>query len=114
LGLGIGRARYQRGSVWRTDFEPTVGSDIGKQRPALIVSPNEMNAALLTVIIVPLTTRGKPAPFRVPVFFGWREGRAACDQVRAVSMGRLIRPLGALDSAVLDTVLAALRETLTM
>ncbi len=72
-----------------------------------------MNAALLTVIIVPLTTRGKPAPFRVPVFFGGREGRA-CDQVRAVSLGRLIRPLGALDSAVLDTVLAALRETLTM
>ena len=64
----------KRGEVWLAALDPTVGSEIRKTRPCLIVSPDELNAHLRTVLSVPLTTGGRPAPFRVPVTFQRKQG----------------------------------------
>lgn len=106
----MSRARYRRGEVWRVQFEPTIGSEIGKARPALIVSPSEMNGIVRTVIVVPFTTRSQPRAFRIPIAFGGRAGLALVDQTKSVSMGRLVRPLGIIEQDTLDAVLAILRE----
>jgi mRNA interferase MazF len=96
--------------VWLTALDPTVGGEIRKPRPCLIVSPLEMHDYLRTAIIAPMTTRGRPAPYRVPLRFQGRAGLVLLDQVRAVDKTRLIRRLGAIGGGTLVTVLAALQE----
>ena len=100
----------KRGEVWLAALDPTVGSEIRKTRPCLIVSPDELNAHLRTAIVVPMTTGSRPAPFRVPVRFEGKEGLALPDQMRTLDRRRLVKRLGAVEANALAATLAILRE----
>ncbi len=100
----------QRGEVFLVGLDPTRGSEIRKTRPCVVVSPDELNGHLRTVIVAPLTTGGRTFPFRVPCRFARRHGHVVLDQLRTVDRERLIRRLGHLSPATFSGVLAALRE----
>ena len=100
----------KRGEVWLAALDPTVGSEIQKTRPCLIVSPDEMNGHLRTVIAAPMTTGSRAAPFRVHVRFQGKDGLVLADQMRALDKKRLLKRLGRVDAATLDAMLTVLRE----
>jgi mRNA interferase MazF len=93
-----------------TSLDPTRGREIKKTRPCVVVSPDELNAHLQTVIVAPLTSSGQPYPFRVPCRFDKKQGLIVLDQIRTVDRDRLVRRLGALTSAELESSLGLLRE----
>lgn len=95
----------RRGEVWLCRLDPTVGSEIRKTRPCLIISPDELNNRLQTVIVAPLTSGGRPAPFRVPVRFRGVDGLVLPDQMRALDRRRLVKKLDVADAKVVDEVL---------
>lgn len=99
-----------RGDVYLIQLDPTRGSEIRKTRPCLVVSPDELNAHLRTVIVAPMTTGGHPYPFRVACRFEKKQGHAVLDQLRTVDSERLVKRLGTLSSATLGTVLDRLQE----
>ena len=101
----------KRGQVWLAVLDPTVGSEIQKTRPCLVVSPAEMHDYLRTVIVAPMTTGSQPAPFRVPVTFGGKKGLVLVDQVRTLDKTGLVKELGSVSSKVLSETLAVLQET---
>jgi mRNA interferase MazF len=84
----------RRDEVWLVSLDPTQGSEIQKTRPCLVVSPNEANEYLRTVIIAPMTTTERPYPTRIGITFQSRRGQVALDQIRAVDRQRLVRKLG--------------------
>lgn len=100
----------KRGEVWLAALDPTVGREIRKTRPCLVVSPDDLNAHLRTVIVVPMTTGSRPAPFRVPVRFQDKESLALPDQMRTLDQRRLVKRLGAVEAETLAATLAILRE----
>lgn len=100
----------KRGEVFLVNLDPTVGSEIRKTRPGLVVSPDEANAFLNTVIIAPLTTTLKPYPTRVELSFQGKHGSVALDQLRAVDKSRLAKRVGMLEKGSLDKVLGVLGE----
>ena len=89
----------KRFEVWLVRLDPVLGSEIGKTRPGVIVSPDEANAALRTVLVAPLTSVRRPWPTRVPVLVDAVPGDAALDQLRAVDKTRLARRLAELTDA---------------
>lgn len=97
----------RRGEVYLVRLDPTEGSEIKKTRPALIVSPDELNAHLKTVIAVPLTSSLKCYPFRIAVSFSGKEGSIALHQIRTLDKQRLVKKIGEIDPA---EVLGVLRE----
>lgn len=99
----------KRLEVWLVNLDPTVGSEIKKTRPAVIVSPDELNEHLRTVVVVPLTT-GKSYPFRIPTRVQGTKGVAAIDQLRAIDKQRLVKKLGKLQGATAAKLLAAIGE----
>lgn len=96
--------------VWLVSLDPTSGAEIKKTRPCLVVSPNEMNDHLRTVIIAPMTTVERAYPTRVAVIFHGKHGQVALDQVRAVDRERLVRKLGKMSPSTAATVGATLVE----
>ena len=84
------------GEIWLAQLDPTVGSEIQKTRPCVVVSPDEMNAHLRTVIVAPMTTGSHPAGFRIPLTFQGKQGLIVLDQIRALDRVRLVKRLGAL------------------
>jgi len=99
-----------RGDVHLVRLAPTVGSEVRKTRPCLVVSPEELNEHLSTVIVAPMTTGGHAYPWRVPCRFQNRSGFVALDQVRTVDRERLVKRLGRLSSGTTTTVLETLQE----
>ena len=99
-----------RFDVYLVSLDPTVGSEIKKTRPCLIVSPDEMNRCIRTVIVAPMTTKGRQHPTRVPCRFRGKAGQVALDQIRTVDAARLVRKLGRLDADTGVKVLAVLGE----
>lgn len=99
-----------RGEIWITELDPTVGREIQKTRPCLIVSPDMMNRHLDTVTVMPLTSGSRSAPFRVPTGFGGKEGFLLAEQLRTADRRRLRGKLGKIDDRTLLTALAVLRE----
>lgn len=99
----------KRFEVWLVNLDPTIGSEIKKTRPAAIVSPDELNMHLKTVVVVPLTT-GRTYPFRITTLVQGRKGVAAIDQVRTVDKRRLIKKVGTLHGKTAKRVLEALSE----
>lgn len=91
-------ARPRRDEVWLVSLGPTRGAEIRKTRPCLVVSPDEMNEFLMTVIVAPMTTTVRPYPTRVPVRFRAKSGQIALDQMRSVDIQRLVRKLGTISS----------------
>jgi mRNA interferase MazF len=102
--------RPLRDEVWLVALDPTHGAEIQKTRPCLVISPDEMNHYLQTVIVVPMTTTVRPYPSRVPIRFQGKTGQLALDQIRAVDRVRLIRRLGAVSSATAHSATTVLLE----
>jgi mRNA interferase MazF len=100
----------RRGDVHLVALDPTVGREIRKTRPCVVVSPDELNAHLATVIVAPLTTGGRPYPFRVACRFQSRAGSVVLDQLRTVDAARLVRRLGRLSPSTVESALGVLRE----
>lgn len=99
-----------RGDIWLVNLDPTVGSEIRKSRPCVIVSPPEMHDHLRTVMVAPMTTKSRAAPFRVAVSHSGKKGLILLDQVRAVDKIRLAKKLGAVSAKTLTVVLDTLQE----
>ena len=97
-----------RGEVWLTYLEPTVGSEIQKTRPCLVISPDMLNGHLPIVTIAPMTSGSRPARFRVRTTFDGVEGFVLPEQGRAVDKRRLIKKLGRIDDTALRQVLGVL------
>lgn len=87
-----------------------MGSEIRKSRPCVVISPAEMHDFLRTVIVAPMTTKGRPAPFRIPVTHASRKGLVLLDQMRSVDQVRLVSKLGAVSRKTLEVILGVLRE----
>ncbi len=99
-----------RGEVFLVALDPTRGSEIRKTRPCVVLSPDELNHHLGTIIVAPMTTGGHAYPYRVDCRFSGKAGRVALDQLRTVDRERLRKRLGALAPATVDAALAVLRE----
>jgi mRNA interferase MazF len=100
----------RRFDVYLINLDPTIGSEIKKVRPCLVISPDEMNRFIQTVIVAPMTTKGQPFPTRVPCRFGGKAGRIVLDQVRTVDKARLVKRLGKIAGPAQQAVLATLAE----
>ena len=100
----------KRGEIWLIDLDPTIGREIRKTRPCVIISPAEIHDHLRTVIVAPMTTGSKPAQFRVPIGFQDKRGLILLDQVRTIDKARLVKRLGAATGKTLLTTLRTLQE----
>jgi mRNA interferase MazF len=100
----------KRFEVYLVNLDPTIGSEIRKARPCLIISPDEMNRYISTVIVAPMTTKGRDYPTRVKCTFKGKEGHVVLDQLRTVDKSRLVQKLGRIDQQTLEEVLSILAE----
>lgn len=99
-----------RGEIWLANLDPTVRSENRKTRACVVVSPAEMNDYLRTVLVAPMTTAGREAPFRIGVTHGGRKGLILLDQVRAMDKTRMARKLGVVSVRTLTATLRTLQE----
>jgi mRNA interferase MazF len=99
-----------RAEIYLVTLDPTIGSEIQKTRPCLVVSPDEMNHSIRTVIVAPMTTRGRRYPTRVACKLAGVEGLVVLDQLRTVDASRLVRRLGLLEHDTMSEVLRVLGE----
>lgn len=112
-GSGTAAARVpavRRGEIWLAALDPTIGAEIQKTRPCVVVSPAEVHDFLRTVTVAPMTTGSRPAPYRIPLRFRGKDGLILLDQMRSLDKQRLVRRLGVVTGATLRLTLAALRE----
>lgn len=100
----------KRFDVFLINLDPTMGSEIRKSRPCLIISPDEMNKFIATVIVAPMTTKGRPYPTRVSCAFKGKKGQIVLDQIRTVDKTRLVKKLGSIDADIQEEVLSKLAE----
>ena len=107
MGVVSGIRRFD---VFLIALDPTVGNEIRKTRPCLVVSPDEMNKHVGTILVAPMTTGGQPYPTRVACRFRGKAGSVVLDQLRAVDRSRLVRRLGRLGASAQEEVLAILTE----
>ena len=110
MEVAIGPPVAARGEVYLVQLDPTRGSEIRKTRPCLVVSPDELNDYLRTVIVAPMTTGGQAYPWRVQCRFQGRNGFVTTDQLRTVDVERLARRLGRLAPSSMSRVLNVLQE----
>lgn len=99
-----------RFEVHLVNLDPTIGSEIQKTRPCLIISPDEMNHHIATVIVAPMTTKGQDYPTRVNCQFEGKDGQIILDQIRTVDKGHLVKKLGKITDKTQNEVLAVLLE----
>jgi mRNA interferase MazF len=103
--MGVVAKRFD---VFLVNLDPTVGSEIQKTRPCVVISPDEMNRYITTVIIAPMTTKGKAYPTRVVCQFQGKDGQIVLDQIRTIDKSRLVKKLGQISQdeqrVVLDTL----------
>jgi len=100
----------KRFEVYLVNLDPTVGHEIKKSRPCLVISPDELNGYISTVIVAPMTTKGRNYPTRVPCTFQGKEGQVVMDQIRTVDKIRLVKRLGKIDSQTQADVFSVLSE----
>lgn len=100
----------KRGEIWLVNLDPTLGSEIQKSRPCVVVSPAELNDSLRTVIVAPMTSKGFAAPFRLPISHAGTQGLIVLDQLRTVDKARLVKKLGTVSAKTLTAVLVTLQE----
>ena len=98
--------------IFLVSLDPAIGHEIKKSRPCIIVSPNEINHNISTVIIAPMTTKSKDFPMRVPIIFQSKEGWVALDQIRTVDKRRLVRRLGHADKETIRKIKTTIHEML--
>ncbi|MEN8246479.1 MAG: type II toxin-antitoxin system PemK/MazF family toxin [Thermodesulfobacteriota bacterium] len=100
----------KRFDVFLVSLDPTVGSEIKKTRPCLIISPDEMNRNIRTVIMAPMTSASKNYPTRVPCTFKKKPGQIVLDQIRTIDKSRLVKKLGTIDSNDQSEVISVLQR----
>lgn len=100
----------KRFDVFLVNLDPTVGREIQKTRPCVVVSPDEMNRSIATVIIAPMTTQGNSYPTRIPCQFQGKRGQIVVDQIRTVDKNRLVKKLGRISQDEQKMLLATLAE----
>ena len=100
----------RRFDVFLVNLDPTVGSEVRKTRPCLVISPDEMNRHIATVIVAPMTTGARPAAFRIRVTFQGKQGLILLDQLRTLDKVRLVKRLGTISPATLTTTLKTLQK----
>ena len=100
----------KRGEIWLVNLDPTIGTEIKKTRPCVVVSPPELNQHLRTVMVAPMTSKGFAAPFRVPVIHAGTKGLIVLDQLRSVDKQRLVKKSGQVSAKTLGNVLKTLQE----
>jgi mRNA interferase MazF len=100
---------FKTGEIWAAQLDPTLGSEIRKTRPCVVVSPNEMNDHLRTVIVAPMATGSRAALFRVALTFQGKQGLILLDQVRTLDGVRLVKRLGAVRAPTLSATLTTLQ-----
>jgi len=100
----------KRFDVYLVDLAHTVGSEVRRASPCVVISPDEMNRWIRTVIVVPMTTKGQPYPTRLPCEFQEKDGHVVLDQIRTVDKSRLVRRLGQLSKPTQKEVFATLAE----
>jgi mRNA interferase MazF len=100
----------KRFDVFLVGLDPTIGHEMQKTRPCVIVSPDELNQSLRTVIVAPMTTAGRAYPWRVPLTFRRKRGWIALDQMRTVDRERMVQRIGSLELSTAQEVLAVLAE----
>jgi mRNA interferase MazF len=100
----------ERFDVYLINLDPTIGAEIRKTRPCVILSPDEMNRHIATAIVAPMITKGRPYPSRVSCKFESKDGQIVLDQIRAVDKVRLVKKLGHLNKPYQDAVLSVLNE----
>ena len=98
------------GEIWLAQLDPTLGSEIKKTRPCVVISPDDMNAHLRTVIVAPMTTGSRPARFRVGLSFQGKQGLIVLDQIRTLDRVRLVKRVGALRTQTLALTLQTLQN----
>jgi len=99
-----------RFDILLVSLDPSQGSEIKKTRPCLVISPDEMNKHIKTLIVAPMTSKGRPYLTRIPVTFKGTEGKVLLDQIRTIDKSRIIKKLGTLDVEKASLVLETLRE----
>jgi mRNA interferase MazF len=100
----------RRFEVYLINLDPTIGHEIKKTRPCLVISPDEMNFNIATVIVAPMTSQGRPYPTRVSCRFQGKDGQIILDQIRTVDKERLVKKLGQISASAQESVLAVLAE----
>jgi mRNA interferase MazF len=105
MGVVKGSAQVRRGEVYWVSLDPSVGTEIRKTRPALVVSPDDMNALLPRVIVAPITSKGQALGCRPEMVFNGNPARVLLDQIRCVDKARLVRKMGEIDPALWHDVL---------
>ena len=100
----------RRFEVWRVTLDPTLGSEIRKTRPCLVISPDEMNRHIRTVMVAPLTSAGRACPTRVACEFAGKRSRIVLDQLRTMDRARLVKRLGVVGEPLRNQVLGVLQE----
>ncbi len=100
----------KRFDVYLINLHPTIGSEIQKVRPCLVISPDEMNRHIATVIVAPMTTKGREYPTRALCNFKGKDGYVVLDQIRTIDKSRLGKKLGRIDKQVEEDVLTILAE----
>ncbi|WP_339936019.1 type II toxin-antitoxin system PemK/MazF family toxin [Undibacterium luofuense] len=100
----------KRGEIWLVNLDPTIGTEIKKTRPCVVVSPPELNQHLRTVMVAPMTSKGFAAPFRVPVTHAGTKGLIVLDQLRSIDKQRLVKKSGQVSAKTLGAVLKTLQE----
>jgi mRNA interferase MazF len=110
MGVAVTGRAITRGQVYLVRLDPTQGSEIKKTRPCVVVSPDELNEHLRTVIVAPMTTGGRAYPWRPRCRFQGRAGFVALDQLRTVDVERLVRSLGHLEDTTVASVLERLQD----
>lgn len=99
-----------RFEIWWTDLDPVRGSEYAKTRPCVIVSPDELNAFLKTVVVMSMTSAVRPWPFRFSLSFDGKDGQVCVDQIRTIDKSRLKSKAGALDERQFSSLKALIRE----
>jgi len=100
----------ERFEIYLVNLDPTIGSEIRKTRPSVVISPDEMNENIQTVIVAPMTTKGRSYPTRLPCVFQGKRGQIVLDQIRTVDRVRLVKCLGKLTAPQAKALLALLQE----
>ena len=107
--MGMVANQYE---VYLINLDPTLGHEIKKTRPCLVISPDEMNHNIATVIIAPMTTKSHPYPTRIPVRFEGKDGWIVLDQIRTVDKVRLVKNLGKISKKEISEVKKIIKEML--
>ncbi len=104
-------ATYSQYEIVVVNLDPTIGSEIKKKRPCLVVSPNEMNKYLATIVVCPITSQSKNYPTRVSFYLEGQQNWIVIDQIRTIDQSRITKTIGNLEDETIEQVKAVIKET---